>query len=547
MAKKKKVIIGIAGILVVVAAVVAAIVIIKPGKKAEPKKEAQMKEEQQQEEPKVYDFSADYSHIATGEVNAGVSVHDPSVFKAGDTYYIYGSHMVGAYTKNLRTWTGYGNGYTKNNAIYGNLFAEGSHVFDYAGNGNSFIPTDDGGTHVWAPDVIYNKTTGLWYLYYCTTSTWNASNLCYGVSDKPEGPYEWKGALIYSGFNKNQIEQTNVLNYVSREHAEKNYCGDGWNYSDWPNALDPSVFYDEDGRMWMVYGSWSGGIFILELDVNTGEVIHPEADPANSVDPYFGKKLMGGRHKSIEGPYILYDSVSGYYYLFVSYGSLTADGGYQIRVFRSDKPDGDYVDMNGTNYMGSGSHATYGLKMSGNYMLPSLKKAYKATGHNSAFVDDDGKMYVVYHTRFANSGEFHEPRVKQFFVNEEGWPCMLPYATNGETISETGYEKKDVAGAYYVVNQGITINKTIAEPFKLILETDGKVYGEGIEGTWEMKKDTYYMKLTYNNVEYSGVFCKMPDEAGTEVMTFSAVGNNETIWGVMYPGTPTTIQESLVE
>lgn len=487
------------------------------------------------DEPKVYDFSADYSHIATGTVDSGVSVHDPSIFKAGDTYYIYGSHMVGAYSADLRTWTAYGNGYTEDNAIYGNLFAEDLQVFDYAGNGDSLIPTDDGGTHVWAPDVIYNETTEKWYIYYCTSSTWNASNLCYGVSDKPEGPYEWKGTLIYSGFDKSQLSETNVLDYVSEEYALENYCGTGWKYKNWPNALDPSVFYDEDDRLWMVYGSWSGGIFILELDAATGEVIHPEADPENNVDPYFGKKLMGGGHKSIEGPYILYDNQSGYYYLFVSYGSLTADGGYQIRVFRSDRPDGDYVDMNGTNYTGLGNHASYGLKMSGNYMLPSLQKAYKATGHNSAFIDDDGKMYVVYHTRFENSGEYHSPRVKQFFLNEEGWPCMLPYATDGETISKKGYAKKEVAGAYYVVNQGTTINKDIAEPFKLILETDGKIYGEGIEGTWEMTKGTYYMKLTCNDTEYSGIFCKMNDEAGTEVMTFSAVGSNETIWGVMYP------------
>ena len=97
----------------------------------------------------------------------------------------------------------------------------------------------------------------------------------------------------------------------------------------------------------MVYGSWSGGMFLLELDETTGEVIHPDADPENNVDPYFGKKLLGGGHKSIEGPYILYDEVSGYYYLFVSYGSLVSNGGYQIRVFRSETVDGEYVDMNG--------------------------------------------------------------------------------------------------------------------------------------------------------------------------------------------------------
>ncbi len=30
--------------------------------------------------------------------------------------------------------------------------------------------------------------------------------------------------------------------------------------------------------MWMVYGSWSGGIFLLEIDEKTGLVIHPKED-----------------------------------------------------------------------------------------------------------------------------------------------------------------------------------------------------------------------------------------------------------------------------
>lgn len=482
------------------------------------------------------DFTVSYDGIATGSVNARVAVHDPSVIKADGKYYIFGSHMTAASTDNLRTWTSIGNGYTPKNPVYGKNFDEGLGVFDYAGNKNSAIPTDDGGCHVWAPDVIYNEEQELYYMYYCTTSTWNASNLCYGTSENIEGPYEWKGALIYSGFNSETLGETDVLDYVSEEYAKENYItlGDEYNFDEYPNAIDPSVFYDEDGRMWMVYGSWSGGIYLLELDTATGEVIHPEADPENNVDPYYGKKLIGGGHKSIEGPYILYDAKSGYYYLFVSYGSLVSNGGYQIRVFRSETPDGEYVDMSGQYPVAGRNHSYYGLKMSGNYMLPSLKQAYMATGHNSAFVDDDGKMYIVYHTRFDDGTENHSPRVKQFFVNEEGWPCMLPYATDGETISETGYAKEELIGEYYVVNQGMNVDAEIAEPIKLVLTERGNVFGDGIEGSWEMKDGTYYMSITYNEKTYSGVFCEMNDEAGTKVMTFSAVGSNESIWGVKY-------------
>ncbi len=495
-----------------------------------------VEETQTQEQVERPVLEVSYDGIATGTVNARVSVHDPSIIKADGKYYIFGSHMVGASTDNLRSWTRLGNGYTETNTIYGNLYEDGLGVFDYAGNGNSLIKTDDGGTHVWAPDPIYNEETGLYYLYYCTTSTWNASNLCYGVSESVEGPYEWQGALIYSGFTEETIGATDVYDYVSEEYAAENYLtlGGTYEFEKWPNAIDPSVFYDEDGRLWMVYGSWSGGMFLLELDEKTGQVIHPEADPENNVDPYFGKKLIGGGHKSIEGPYILYDDVSGYYYLFVSYGALTREGGYQIRVFRSETVDGEYVDMNGNYPNNNGNHSYYGLKLSGNYFMPSLKRAYMATGHNSAFIDDDGKMYIVYHTRFDDGTEGHSPRVKQFFLNEEGWPCMLPYATNGETISEAGYGMEQVVGEYYLINQGMDISASIAEPIKVVLEEDGTLWGNDIEGSWKMTDGTYYMHFSYDEKDYSGVFCEMLDEAGTKVMTFTAVGSNQSVWAVKY-------------
>ena len=37
-----------------------------------------------------------------------------------------------------------------------------------------------------------------------------------------------------------------------------------------PNCIDPELFYDKDGGLWMVYGSFFGGIYIKEL-YNEGE------------------------------------------------------------------------------------------------------------------------------------------------------------------------------------------------------------------------------------------------------------------------------------
>lgn len=487
--------------------------------------------------PADLDFTVNYDGIKTAVIDAGVSVHDPSIYKADGKYYIFGSHMSTAVSEDLRTWTSLGDGYKVKDQIYYELMGN-DEAFAYAGSKKSLIPTDDRAWHVWAPDVIYNEETGLYYLYFCTTSTWNASNLCYATSEKIEGPYEWKGALIYSGFTAETLDATDVTEYVDRDTAKDRYIkkSNEYNFNKYPNAIDPTVLYDEEGRLWMVYGSWSGGMYLLELDKATGEVIHPEEDEAKRIDPYFGKRLLGGNHSSIEAPYILYDKESGYYYLFVSYGGLAREGGYQIRVFRSETIDGDYVDMNGAYPMDTNNpeHYPYGLKLSGNYFLPSLEMAYMATGHNSAFIDDDGKKYIVNHTRFDNKTEEHEPRVHQFIVNEEGWPCMLPYATDGETVSESGYDKGAVTGRYYVINQGTAIDAEIAQPFILYLDESGKVYGDGAEGSWEMKDGTCYMKVSYGDKDYSGVFCQMNDEAGTQVMTFSAVGNNESVWGVKY-------------
>lgn len=484
------------------------------------------------------DYVVSYDGIARAEITAGVSVHDPSVIKADGKYYIFGSHMSTAVSDDLRNWTSLGDGYKTGNPVYYGLL-ENQDAFAYAGSKGSVIPTDDGGWHVWAPDIFYNESAGLYYLYFCTSSTWNASNLCYATSETIEGPYEWKGAMIYSGFTEGSMGATDVTEYVDRDVAKERYikANGEYNFDRYPNAIDPAVLYDETGRLWMVYGSWSGGIYLLELDPDTGEVIHPEADEANRVDRYFGKRLMGGFHTSIEGPYILYDEESGYYYLFVSYGGLVRTGGYQIRVFRSETIDGDYVDMNGKYPLDTGNlkQSPYGLKLSGNYYLPSLQMAYMATGHNSAFIDDDGRKYIVCHTRFDNNSEFHEPRVHQFIINEEGWPCMLPYAADGETVSETGYGTEELTGRYYVIDQGTSIDAQIAQPFILYLEEDGTVRGDEIQGSWEAKEGSCYMNLTCGEKSYSGVFCRMKDEAGTQVMTFSAVGSNESVWGVKYP------------
>lgn len=96
----------------------------------------------------------------------------------------------------------------------------------------------------------------------------------------------------------------------------------------------------------------------------------------------------------------LYDDISDYYYLFVSFGWLAREGGYQICLFHSKKLEGPYVDMEGKTFRRVNHHDPYGLKLLGNYIFPSMECGYKSPGHNSAFKDQNGKIYIVYHQRF---------------------------------------------------------------------------------------------------------------------------------------------------
>ncbi len=484
------------------------------------------------------DFTVDYEGIDRAiNDSSRAEVHDPSIVKDNGKYYIFGSHLSAAVSEDLADWKMIARNYTDKNPVFGDLRDMKSGEFDFTGYSQSIIPTESKGVNVWAPDVIYNKAMGKYCMYGCTSSTFNASTIYFATADSIEGTYEWQANLLYSGETESNIDATNICDYVDRDEAISRYtsnAGYAYNYKKYPNCIDPTIFYDKDDKMWMVYGSWSGGIFLIEIDEETGLPIHPEDDKSADVDRYYGKRLLGGGHHSIEGPYILYDAKSDYYFLFVSYGELKRDGGYQIRVFRSRDVDGPYLDMNDSRPDAKIGHEYCGLKLSGNYYLPSLSVGYKATGHNSAFIDDDGRSYVAYHTRFDKASETHTPKAKQYFLNAEGWPCLLPYVTSGERISDAGYSETEMIGKYYLVNQGTKIDAKVAEPIIVYLLEDGSVKGENLEGTWNATEGKYFMTLSYDDKEYSGVFCAMKDEAGTNVMTFSAVGNNESIWGVKY-------------
>lgn len=489
-----------------------------------------------------------------------VSVHDPSIVKDGDTYYVFGSHIDAAKSTDLQNWDKFTNGYTTpGNVIFGDLSENLAGSFEWAGENDS---DSKGGFSVWAPTVLWNENyvndngeKGAYMMYYCTSSTYKRSAIGYAVSQNIEGPYTYVDTIIYSGFtsvdaqDSNSTKNTNYVNTHIDELIEEGVL-EGTN-SSWfnadgsyntvyaPNAIDPELFYDTTGQLWMTYGSWSGGVYILKIDNTTGQPIYPgddsDSESLNFTDRYFGKRISGGYTQSGEGADIVYDCETGYYYMTVTYGSLISDGGYNMRLFRSKNPDGPYLDSTGKNAAlpGNVSNTDYGIKLISNYKFDCQEKALKAAGHDSVILEEDGDRYLIHHQRFDDGTEYHEVRVHQMFVNKEGWLVVAPYENNGDVISKNGYELDEIVGNYQFINHGTATTGTVASTLNIRLNEDYTVSGD-TTGTWSMDKDTYYMTITTNDITYSGVFFKQQDESLEEnkVMTFTAIGNNnESVWG----------------
>lgn len=516
-------------------------------------------------------FMTEPSVIQAVEVDEQrVSVHDPSVFYDKGEYYIFGSHLAQAKSSDLRNWTQmFTKEYDNPSSILGDLDQNLKKVFEWAGHDDA--DTKNGGYSIWAPDVIWNAayqwedgTQGAYMYYFSSSSTWRRSVISFAVSKNVEGPYKFVDTVIYSGFTEKdatdgsdrniQYEGTNIDELIKEGVIKEGFSekwvrdnGTVYNNDYAPNAIDPNLIKEKNGTLWMSYGSWSGGIFLLQLDPATGKPYYPGVDSktadGRTIDRYFGTHLLGGWHQSGEAPYILYDNQTDYYYLFITYGGLTRTGGYNMRLFRSKTIDGVYVDAKGNHpnynsYTSEKINDAFGIKVMGNYDFSALNSAYMAPGHNSAFIDDKGDWYLVYHTRFNEGTEYHEVRVHRMVMTDEGWPVAVPFEYTGQEKLMDATTEMQLAGTYEFVNQGTNTSGTPIPEETIQLNSNQTVSG-GINGNWEYTKisDTeYHLVITDNSGNrYVGQFYRQQDESTThnDVLTFSVVGSNNTVlWGV---------------
>ena len=546
---------------------------------------------------------------ATQTITGRIAVHDPSIVMdvtatTNPKYYIYGSHLGRANTYasgNYQIWKTFKTG-EENAGTSNSLFADvngksinfkdaySTHVIkkvknskgeevtfgNFDANGWQFKGNTVKGMQ-WAPDVIYNKTMKKWCMYMSLNGDhWCSSIVCF-TSDDLEGPWAYQGPVVFSGFQgtfshnaytaDDDWKHTDLAVATGETSLPARYqTGDSWG-SFWPNCIDPCVFYDDDDNLWMSYGSWSGGIFMIMLDKTNGlrdytytfpyevngKTTTPSAASANCTsDPYFGKKIAGGYYVSGEASYI--QKVGKYYYLFMSYGGLTAAGGYQIRVFRSEKPDGPYKDcLTSTGIdavysksilnFGGDAKRDEGVKLFGNYQWETMPNAELAQGHNSAIVDHKGRTLIVYHTRFMNRREEHEVRVHQLFVNQDGWLVAAPYEFSGETYTDNDiatqqlYDAKEVEGDYQIIAHPYRQNTAAMayeKPVTIHLNADGSISGE-YTGKWELVSGTSYINLTLKGVatanaevKFKGVLTEQTiDYTNIKALCFTALSSSD--------------------
>ncbi len=152
--------------------------------------------------------------------------HDPgTVIFDGSRYYVFadGQGISEIYSTDLRNW------YNTYPVFPGNPPSWTTNV----------IPSFTG--YFWAPDIVYLNHQ--YYLYYAC-SEWGTVDSGIGLVTTP--------SLIAPVWT----DQGEVIGYTN-----------GISF----NCIDPSILLDTNGTMWMSFGSYSDGIFVMQLDPTTGK------------------------------------------------------------------------------------------------------------------------------------------------------------------------------------------------------------------------------------------------------------------------------------
>src|SRR5574344_1634556 len=271
-------------------------------------------------------------------------IHDPVAIKQKGTYHLFftGQGISALSSKDLKTWK-----------VERPLFHDDPSWI------NDALPGFRGG--YWAPDIIYYQNR--YHVFYaCSAFAKNTSVIGHASSPTldPQSPeYHW-------------TDHGMVIQSVP--------------YRDMWNAIDPNIIIDEKGTPWMDFGSFWGGIKLVNLTNDLMKVAQPEEWHSICRRPRtFTLDDNDPGDGAVEAPFI--ERHNGYYYLFVSFDyccrGLKSD--YKVAVGRSKTIVGPYLDKNGKSMANGGGT----IILKGN-------KDYAGIGHCAVY-NFDGKDYILAH------------------------------------------------------------------------------------------------------------------------------------------------------
>lgn len=480
----------------------------------------------------------DYRSIASWDLRDQwnlSNVHDPSVVLAEDGYYYMyqtdasydnkhtaGGHFHARRSKDLVNWE-YLGGTMQSLPEW--VIPKLNEIRTDMGLKEATPNTDEFG--YWAP-CVRKVRDGLYRMYY--------SIVCPGNID---GKNSW-AERAFIGMMEN-TDPSNNNGWVDKGYVITNASDKGLNFhvapNDWANcyykwnAIDPSYIIAEDGKHYLIYGSWNSGIALVELNAETGKVKAELPNPwgTNEDIAAYGQLIatreMGNRWQASEGPEIVYNPNTGYYYLFVAYDAL--DVPYNTRVARSKNITGPFLGIDGAN-------VTEGADM-----LPVVTHPYKfansdgwvGLSHCAIFNDGNGHWYYSSQGRLpANiDNAVMLGHVRSILWTKDGWPLVMPErygAVPQVTIKEEEligkWEHIDLSYSYGEQKSAATM--TLAADHTI---TEGTWKG----GTWSY--DAEKQILTANGIElYLKRETDWESTPRTHTIVYAGYGDNfKTYWG----------------
>ena len=468
------------------------------------------------------------------------NVHDPTVMLAEDGYYYMyqtdasygnahtaGGHFHGRRSKDLVNWEYLGGVMP---SLPGWVIPKLNEI--RSGMGLSEVSPETADFGYWAP-CVRKVRNGLYRMYY--------SIVCPGYLD---GANSW-GERAFIGLLENSNPADNngwedkgyVITNASDKGLNFHIRPDNWAncYYKW-NAIDPSYLIDNDGKHYLIYGSWHSGIAALEVNAETGKPLNTLPVPwgtGEEIAAYgslIATREMGNRWQASEGPEVIYNAATGYYYLFMAYDALEVP--YNTRVCRSQDIYGPYLGIDGTN-----------LTETGGEMLPIVTHPYKfnnshgwvGIAHCAVFDDGNGNWYYASQGRFPEnvggntySNALMMGQVRSIRWNSQGWPVVMPERYGA--VPQIAIMEDELIGnwehidlSYSYGKQKESSNMTLAADHTI---TDGTWKG----GTWSY--DAEKQILTANGVE----LCLQREadwEANprTHTIVYAGYTNSKTYWG----------------